>query len=418
MDLLPLALKEGQQGADYHKWRDNNMDNCNTMEAMFARFAVKETIRICDAPHAGGGSGKLPGGLANINFDEAATGDGGGYNLLHKMQDLMLDEERRQRELQQAWTHAAEDFQQGDSTVWRALLAQDIPWQTPTPMQTKQHLAQLGAGRPGQAYMRARAHDRYNGCHRCGSMEHGHADPECQGIISDNERQGLPPRTCRASWTCPPVPAQTGAAAGPAYGRTSWPAGAGRMLGQPAGMPPPHIPSPTAAGAQQRFAGAGRPAQQYAYQRPAPPGPPPPALHSLAPLYAVNSDQASWWSIGQQSEEERLVANSLLAARDVVIDRMAQELARYTSNLDTLTLHQLAQMLVPVQQAVPVKMQPLLLANRAPSDFEWTGYYRDGRTRLYQPQADARVTAAAMEGRSGAGAARDADMFYDVPENI
>jgi len=84
-------------------------------------FAVKEANRIRDAPHAGGGSGKRPGGLANINFDEVATGDGGGYDLLHKMQDMMLNAERRQRELQQAWTHAAEDFQQGDSTAWRAL---------------------------------------------------------------------------------------------------------------------------------------------------------------------------------------------------------------------------------------------------------------------------------------------------------
>jgi len=158
--------------------------------------------------------------------------------------------------------------------------------------------------------MRARAHDKYNGCHRCGSMEHGHADPECQGIISDNERQGLPPPTWRASWTCPPVPAQTGAAVGPAYGRTSWPAGAGRMLSQPAGMPPPHFPPPPAAGAQHRFAGAGRPAPQYAYQRPAPPGPPPAALHSLAPLYAADSDQASRWSISQQLEEKQLVANN------------------------------------------------------------------------------------------------------------
>ena len=179
------------------------------------------------------------------------------------------------------------------------------------------------------------------------------------------------------------MPAQTGAAAGPAYGCTSGPApGAGRMLGQPVGMPPPCFPPPPAAGAQHRFAGAGRPALQYAYQRPAPPGPPPPALHSLTPLYAADSDQASWWSISQQLEEERLVANSRLAARDVVIDHMAQELARYTSNLDNLTLHQLAQ------------------------------------TRLYQPQADARVTAAVMEGHSGAGAARDADMFYDAPENV
>jgi len=99
---------------------------------------------------------------------------------------------------------------------------------------------------------------------------------------------------------------------------------------------------------------------------------------------------------------------------------MVQELARYTSNLDTPTLHQLAQMPVPVQQAVQVEMQPLLLANRDPTDFEWTGYYWDGRTRLYQPQANARVTAAVMEGRSlaGAGAARDADMFYDAPENV
>jgi len=84
--------------------------------------------------------------------------------------------------------------------------------------------------------------------------------------------------------------------------------------------------------------------------------PPPPALHSLASLYAANPDQASWWSISQQLEEERLVANSRMAARGVVIDRMAQELARYTSNLDTLTLHQLAQMPVPVQQVVPVVM--------------------------------------------------------------
>jgi len=195
VDLLPLALKEGQQGADYRKWRNNNMDNCNTMEAMFAMFAVKQANQIRDAPHAGAGSGKLPGGLANINFDKAATGDSGGYDLLHKMQDLILDAERRQRELQQAGTLAAEDFQQGNSTAWRALSAQDIPWQTLTLMQAEQHLSQLGAGRPGQAYMRARAHDGYNGCHRCGSMEHGHADPECQGIISDNERQGLPPQT-------------------------------------------------------------------------------------------------------------------------------------------------------------------------------------------------------------------------------
>jgi len=136
------------------------------------------------------------------------------------------------------------------------------------------------------------------------------------------------------------------------------------------------------------------------------------------PLYAANSDQASWWAISQQLEEERLVVNSQLAARDVVIDHMAQELARYTSNLDTQTLHQLAQMQVPAQQAVPVEMQPLLLANQAPPDFEWTGYYQDGRTRLYQPQADARVTAAVMEGRSGAGAARDADMFYNAQENV
>jgi len=105
----------------------------------------------------------------------------------------------------------------------------------------------------------------------------------------------------------------------------------------------------------------------------------------LAPLYAANSDQANWWSISQQLEEERLVANSQLAARacDVVIDHMAQELARYTSNLDTLTLHQLAQMPVPDQQAVPLEMQPLLLANLAPRDFEWTGYYQDRRSRLY-----------------------------------
>ena len=100
---------------------------------------------------------------------------------------------------------------------------------------------------------------------------------------------------------------------------------------------------------------------------------------------------------------------------------MVQELARYTSNLDTPTLHQLAQMPVPVQPAVLVEMQPLLLANRAPRpppDFEWTGYYWDGHTRLYQPQADARMTAAVMEGHSGAGAARDADMFYDAPANV
>jgi len=270
VDLLPLALKEGQQGADYRKWRDNNMDNCNTMETMFAMFAVKEANQIRDTPHAGRGSGKRPSGLANINFNETATGDSGGYYLLQKMQDMVLDEQRRQRELQQAWTLAAEDFQQGDSTAWQALSAQDITWQTPTPLRSEQHLAQLGAGRPGQAYMRARAHDRYNGCHRCGSMEHGHADPECQGIISDNERQGLPPQTWQASWTCPPVPAQTGAVAGPAYGRTSGPAGAGRMLSQPAGMPPPRFPPPPAAGAQHRLAGADRPAPQYAYQRPAP----------------------------------------------------------------------------------------------------------------------------------------------------
>jgi len=70
----------------------------------------------------------------------------------------------------------------------------------------------------------------------------------------------------------------------------------------------------------------------------------------LTPLYAADSDQASWWSISQQLEEERLVANSRLAARDVVIDHMAQELARYTSNLDNLTLHQLAQVLVPIER--------------------------------------------------------------------
>ena len=113
------------------------------MEAMFAMFAVKEANWIRDAPHAGSGSGKRPGGLANINFNEAATGDGGGYDLLHKMQDLMLDEERRQHELQQAWTHAAKDFQHGNFTAWRALSAQDIPCQTPTLMQAEQYLAQL-----------------------------------------------------------------------------------------------------------------------------------------------------------------------------------------------------------------------------------------------------------------------------------
>jgi len=141
-------------------------------------------------------------------------------------------------------------------------------------------------------------------------------------------------------------------------------------------------------------------------------------LHSLAPLYAANLDPASLWSISQQLEEEQLVANSQMAAHDVVIDQMAQKLARYTSNLDTQTLHQLAQMMVPVQQAVQVEMQPLLLANWAPPDYEWAGYYQDGRTRLYQPQADARVTAAVLEGRSGAGAAMDADIFYDVQENV
>ena len=108
------------------------MDNCNAVEAMFSVFAVKEANRIRDAPHAGGGSGKQPGGLANINFNETATGDSGGYDLLLKMQDMMLDEQRRQRELQQAWTLAAEDFQQGDSTAWQALSAQDITWQAPT----------------------------------------------------------------------------------------------------------------------------------------------------------------------------------------------------------------------------------------------------------------------------------------------
>ena len=117
MNFLPLALKEGQQGADYHKWRDNNMDNCNTMEDMFVMFAVKVANQIHDTPHAGGGSGKQPGGLANINLDETSIDDDRGYDLLHKMQDLMLDEKRRQRELQQAWTHAAEDIQQGDSTA-------------------------------------------------------------------------------------------------------------------------------------------------------------------------------------------------------------------------------------------------------------------------------------------------------------
>jgi hypothetical protein len=171
------------------------MDNCNTMETMFAMFAVKGANQIRDTPHAGRGSGKRPSGLANINFNETATGDSGGYDLLQKMQDMMLDEQRRQRRAAAGMDSCGRGLSAGRLHGMAGTFSAGCHVADADSVQAKQHLLQLGAGRPGQAYMRARAHDRYNGCHRCGSMEHGHADPECQGIISDNDRQGLPPQT-------------------------------------------------------------------------------------------------------------------------------------------------------------------------------------------------------------------------------
>jgi len=60
------------------------------------------------------------------------------------------------------------------------------------------------------------------------------------------------------------------------------------------------------------------------------------------------------------------------------------------------------------------------LAHRAPPDCEWAGWYHDGRTHLYLPADEVRITADVMAGHLAAGevgAHDDNKALFDAPEN-
>ena len=80
------------------------------------------------------------------------------------------------------------------------------------------------------------------------------------------------------------------------------------------------------------------------------------------------------------------------------------------------TIMQLSQSL-PVEEDKPPDVTPIMLADRAPPDWHWSGWWTDGRTRTYMPEKDywaAHRTMPLVRGAAGAGP----EMFYEFEEDF
>ena len=201
-----------------------------------------------------------------------------------------------------------------------------------------QHLAQLAD------HQRGRMRGGQLGCFRCGSTKHDFRSSRCTARPSQDELDRLPASTWRGEWVCPPVhpimcllnppqlPYGPPAAMGPL--RAGYATMGPPPYGHPAGMGPPAAMGPprTLPGVgvasnttHPQYHGPGGGAAQYAYGCSAPPGPLSPPIHTLASLYARDTDPAGLLAVQQQMYQENQVAHDLCEARSRVAELWQQQ---------------------------------------------------------------------------------------------